>query len=156
MQNNILLENLRAINANNSKELLATFMNLYLQNGFQSLSKKDIDLLLFYLMDQYTIFEGRDNYEKAKQLKITPSKLKSLQLESHMRWSDKTSKQILKSLFERILKKENIKSLLQEQADLLSKNEIPVMVENPIEKLELEKLLKDNNSIVKYELNSEV
>lgn len=156
MQNNILLENLNSINNKESKEILTTFLNLYLQNGFQSLSKKDIDLLLFYLMDEYAIFKGKDNYEKAKQLKITPTKLKSLQLESHMRWSDKTSKEILKSLFERVLKKENIKSLLQEQKDLVSKDEIPIVVENPIEKLELEKLLKDKHSIIKHERNSEV
>lgn len=156
VQNNILLENLNSINNKESKEMLPTFLNLYLQNAFQSISKKDIDLLLFYLIDEHTVFKGKDNYEKAKHLKITHTKLKLLQLESHMKGSDKTSKHILKSLFERVLKKENIKRLIQEQKNLLSKDEIPIVVKNPIEKLELEKLFKDNYSIIKYERNSEV
>ena len=154
--NNTLLLNLQTIDNTKSKEFLEYFLQFYLQNGFQSLSKKDIDLLLFYLMEEYNIFNGKDNYQKAKQLKITPTKLKSLQLESYMRWGKQTQKEILLKLFTRIFSQENIKSITREQENKLEKGYIPLMIENPVEKLELERILKENNSIVDYNLNKEV
>jgi hypothetical protein len=156
MMKNELLENLQNIDQNKSKGFLEGFLQFYLQNGFQSLSKKDIDLLLFYLMEEYNIFNGKDNYQKAKQLKITPTKLKSLQLESYMRWGKQTQREILLKLFARIFSKENIDSILKEQKSKLDQGYIPLMIENPVEKLELERILKDNNSIVEYNLNKEV
>jgi len=154
--NNELIDNLQKIDSIKSKDFLIYFLQYYLQNGFQSLSKKDIDLLLFYLMEEYSIFDGKDNYQKAKQLKITPVRLKSLQLELYMRWGKQTQKDILLKLFSRIFSKENIASLIKEQKEKLKKGYIPLVIENPVEKLELERVLKENNSIVEYNLNKEI
>lgn len=138
------------------KNTFQLFLDIYLKNGFQSLSKKDIDLLIFYFMEQANLIKEENSYEKAKYLKITPKKLANLQLESYMRWGEENREQVLKNFFHKAFAKESLDRILSEQDDLLQKRKISLTIENSVEKLQLERTLKEIASNIEYTLNKEV
>ena len=71
-----------------------TFLEKYLTFGFQSLGKKDIELLLFYALEQSQISNispTLDNHIVAHRLKLTPDKVRKLRREAMARWGDEAS-----------------------------------------------------------------
>ena len=138
------------------KNTFQKFLDIYLKNGFQSLSKKDIDLLIFYFMEQDELIEGNTNYYKSKFLRITPNKLATLQLESYMRWGDENRGEILREFFRKTFEEKRLNKIIEEQRDIIKKGKIPLTIENSVERLQLERTLKEINSNIEYTLNKEV
>ncbi|KOR30200.1 hypothetical protein TI05_14365 [Achromatium sp. WMS3] len=58
------------------------FLDLFLANGFGSMSKRDTELAVFHLLRNTSEYQGKSNYELAKLLKIPESRIKSLRLAS--------------------------------------------------------------------------
>ena len=138
------------------KNTFQKFLDIYLKNGFQSLSKKDIDLLIFYFMEQDELIEGNTNYYKSRFLRITPNKLATLQLESYMRWGDENRGEILREFFRKTFEEKRLNKTIEEQRDIIKKGKIPLTIENSVERLQLERTLKEINSNIEYTLNKEV
>lgn len=138
------------------KNTLQQFLDIYLKNGFQSLSKKDIDLLVFYIMEKEGLILGETNYEKARYLKITPNKLASLQVDAYMRWEDENREVVLQKFLKNAFESKNIERIQEEQKELLKKGEIALTIENAVTKLELERTLKEISAHIRYTLNKEV
>jgi len=136
--------------------IFQNFLDIYLKNGFQSLSKKDMDLLVFYFMEKESLIEGKTNYEKARYLKISPNKFASLQLESYMRWGEGNRDKILKDFFIVAFQEKNLQRIQYEQKEFLALGKIALTIENPIEKIQLERTLKEITSHIEYTLNKEV
>lgn len=128
------------------KNTFQKFLDIYLKNGFQSLSKKDIDLLIFYFMEQDELIEGNTNYYKSRFLRITPNKLATLQLESYMRWGDENRGEILREFFRKTFEEKKLNKTIEEQRDIIKKGKIPLTIENSVERLQLERTLKEINS----------
>ena len=64
------------------------FWTAWSANGFGTLTKKDTELLIFGCLKQALESVGSryNNYEWAKLLRLTPSKIKSYRLEAHLRF----------------------------------------------------------------------
>lgn len=64
-----------------------TFVETCLQQGLQSLSKRDIELLLLMPLEHDgAISHQQDNYEIARQLRPTPVRIKELHRNAYARW----------------------------------------------------------------------
>ena len=68
-------------------EFFNVFWKAWAANGFGTLSKKDTDLLVFGCLKKAL---GKDTpknmYEWARFLRLTPARVRSIQLESHLRF----------------------------------------------------------------------
>ena len=66
------------------------FLDKYLSLGFGNLPKKEIDILVFGLLNRYGYLKGKNNYEIARELQIDESRLRRLLLDASLR-TDKNS-----------------------------------------------------------------
>ena len=63
------------------------FLRLTLLQGFQSLTKRDLELLIFVLLERDgAIDRGDSNASVALQLRVTPAKVKGLRRDGYARW----------------------------------------------------------------------
>lgn len=98
-----LIQELHQIEAENVKEAFVDFLEQYLNPAFGSMSKRDIDILLFMkLQDLGLIQHNPELYEIVSSLKVTRAKARNLLYEAKMRTTtveelDKELKNILKS-----------------------------------------------------------
>ena len=97
------------INELNKKELFTDqFLSGYLNNGFGTISKKEIDLLVFHLLSELADLDKISNYNLALKFKLTPIKIKNLRFERRLKYCQLTEEQI-KDTFIESLKKSAIK-----------------------------------------------
>ncbi|MEM6484184.1 MAG: hypothetical protein AAF662_04280 [Pseudomonadota bacterium] len=133
------------------------FLETWMKNGFGGLSKKDTELLIFACLENALARDRTvNNYEWATTLKVTTSKVKSLRLESHMRYADLFGKRRALIHADRFLK--NIESLtIEVNADDPSlKGRVRFLAEDPVIKMEVEVAIKAMGGLVHYERNREV
>lgn len=73
----------------NEIEFLNELMSFYLNNGLGSLTKKEIDIFIFYLIDKYQKNQSNEwsNYDWSCLLKISETKIKNLRLEVGIRYA---------------------------------------------------------------------
>ena len=85
----------------------AQFLKYYLQSGFGILSKKNVDSLVMYLLDEYGMANGKPLREKSNQeisvmLKIPATHVKTLRYEAALKFggmdSDKSKFKLLEIL----------------------------------------------------------
>ena len=133
------------------------FLGIWLSNGFGALTKKDTELLIFYALD---VILGKsrpeNNYEWSKLLKVTPSKIKSLRLESYLKFND-----IFKSIEQDVLAKcfssiEKLNLKISDNNISLSECDIKILVEDPVIIFELDRRIKDVGGQINYERNREI
>ena len=63
------------------------FLRLTLLQGFQSLTKRDLELLIFVLLERDgAIARGESNFAAASRLRVTPAKVKALRRDGYARW----------------------------------------------------------------------
>jgi len=136
------------MNQNEKKKFTEDFLELYLGNGIGSLPKTEIDLYIFYLLTQTGDYKGKSNYELSNLLKVPESRIKSLRLNSTLKYSDINSKAILSKIVIRLTS--------SEQFAIFESGKVEVSLEDPIEQRELENFLKVRGYHAEYSLNSEV
>lgn len=126
----------------------AFFVEQYLANGFGSLPKSEIDLIVFHLLVKSAACRGKSNYELASLLKIPESRIKTLRLNSALKYEEINSKAILGRVVVRLVG--------SEQFAAFESGKVEVSLEDPIEKRELENFLKSKGHHAEYTLNSEI
>lgn len=136
------------MNQTEKKNFAERFLELYLANGLGSLPKSEIDLYIFHLLTQTTEYRGKSNYDLANLLKIPETRIKSLRLNSALKYSEINSKAILSKVVIRLTSSEQFASF--------QSGKIEVSLEDPIEQRELENFLKVRGYHAEYSLNSEV
>ena len=63
------------------------FLRLTLLQGFQSLTKRDLELLIFVLLERDgTVGRDESNATVAARLRVTPAKIKALRRDGYARW----------------------------------------------------------------------
>ncbi|MFN3881515.1 MAG: hypothetical protein ACK4L8_08825 [Nitrincola lacisaponensis] len=127
---------------------LDEFLPKYLASGFGSMPKSEIDLLIFHLLTHTSEYRGKTNYELAGLLKVPESRIKTLRLNSALKYKDINSKAILSEVVLRFTK--------SEQFAVFDSGKVELSLEDPIEKRELENFLKVHGYHAEYTLNSEV
>lgn len=128
-----------------SKEFLAS----YFQLGYGALTKKDIDVFVYHLLSKDTnLLKDKSLYELSNLFKITESKLKSIQLEAHLRYNKIDRDESLKSVIDKI-KASKIKPELEG-------DKVRVLIESPILKRDFESVIKSLGSLVDYSFNKDI
>lgn len=69
----------------NDSLFVQEFLKKYMSLGFTNLPKKEIDILVFTLLNNYGYLEGKNYYSKAKELMIEEKKFKRFILDSSIR-----------------------------------------------------------------------
>ena len=62
------------------------FYKEYISRGFGNMPKREIDVMIFHLMEKNGVFNGKSNFQIARILRTTPTKVKSLKYESVLRF----------------------------------------------------------------------
>lgn len=125
-----------------------TFLEKYLANGFGTLPKREIDVLVFHLISEAAEIKGKSNYEVANKLKVTESKIKSLKLEASLKHNQPKHKDIIKEIVTQLTNE--IKKL--EFAD----GYVTLSLEDPVYKREFEYAIKNVGYYVEYGFNNEI
>lgn len=107
------------------KEFAENFLSNYFSGSFGSLSKSEIDILVFSLIEPYL---GMSNYEKSRELKITDTRIKTLCLNAHLRYEKKDDNEIIKEILSSLSSK-NSKSKID-----FEKGEVIFGLENSVQR----------------------
>jgi len=136
------------MNEQEKHEFAEQFVERYLAQGFGSLPKSEIDLLVFHLLTKTHAYRGKSNYEISSLLKIPESRVKTLRMNSALKYEDINSKSVLSRIIQRFVE--------SEQFAEFEGGKVELSLEDPIEKRELENFLKVRGHHAEYTLNSEV
>ncbi len=124
------------------------FMERYLSHGFGTMPKSEIDILVFHLLRQQSRYKSMNNYNLARSLKITESKVKSLTLNASLRYAELDHKEEIASFVEELLNKGNLPELEQ--------GYVKLGIENPARKAEIEYAIKSTGRTPEYGRNREI
>ncbi|MCL9685879.1 hypothetical protein [Legionella maioricensis] len=137
------------VNSINKDEFTKEFLNKYLELGFGSLSKHDIDLLVYYLIKKHSkLFNGKSNYELSSLLKITERKLQSIQIESYLRYENISISINLNELIGKI-GSGDIKPEIEG-------DKIRILIDSPVLKRDFEYAITTIGHLVDYSFNKNI
>lgn len=122
------------------------FLTEYLKDGFASLSKRSIDLLVFHLIESMSNLESKDNSELSILFQIPDSKIKVLRYESKLKYIPLDNKYIERKI---------AKSLSDSQCDLDAKR-IKFIIEDTYVRKYLAAESKRLGGVPDYSFNSEI
>lgn len=140
-------------------KLARAVLHQYLSVGFQTLQKRDLDLLLFYRMEQHGLL-GKEapNYDVARLLNLTPQRVASLRRDAYARWAEEQEIiELVQNEIAKAMRPEKLKSAMN-YGSLHEKSAgwFPLAVEHPAARAEVEAHVKRDEGIVIYERNREV
>lgn len=137
------------------------FLRLTLLQGFQSLTKRDLELLIFVLLERDGAV-GRDegNAAVAAKLRVTPAKVKALRRDSYARWralvpeDDDTA---LRRIVANVLTEANLRSGAKHVSERSRKDGfLAVRIEHPDDAQRFDQAILDVGALPVYERNREV
>jgi len=136
-----------------------TFFEIWGGNGFGTLSKKEIDLLIFSLMEKTLGKLGSSSiYEWAKILKLTTTKIKNLKLESYLKYysmlyKEEDISETIKKFFSRT---ELVHFDISAENQGLNGGQVRILIENPVILFEFDRIFKVHNVIYDIDRKGEV
>jgi hypothetical protein len=152
---------LASLHVNRSAEFLETLLGAFLENGWGSLSKRDLELLLFLLLERDgALARKASNYDIARRLRLTEGRVALLRKDAYARWRPllpEPTATILSRLFHAALARNQLEITMKfATARRMKDGFIPLLVEHPDDRAELERAIKDDGGIPIYERNREV
>lgn len=139
-------------------EFAKSFLAVFLSNGFGALTKRDTESLTYFLLRK-TIpgADESDVYAWAKALKITPSRVSSLHLESHMRFAHLfPQKKLEEQLQPFVTGLMDIQIGVDDDGKRLTDGMVKVLVEDSVARMEMEQAVKELGGMVDYERNRKI
>jgi DNA-binding CsgD family transcriptional regulator len=124
------------------------FVAKYLAGGFGAMTKTEMDILIFHLISESSDIKGKSNYEVANKLLIPESKVKSLRLNSALKYNQANHKAVLANIVTRITEE-------MEKPEFES-GKVTITIENPVEQRELEFAIKSKGRNIEHGLNKEL
>lgn len=124
------------------------FVERYLAHGFGSMTKAEVDILVFHLLSDSEKIKDKSNYHVANLLQIAESKVKSLRLSAALKYEQANHKEVLLKIVSRITSE-------MENPEFVS-GQIRITIENPVEKRELEHAIKSVGRNIEHGLNKEI
>ena len=106
------------------------FFNEFKKYPFGSMSKRDLECLIFSLMDENGLIEGSNNRDKAYNLGINTTRLNSYMVDANVKFGKKADEN---SITEMILNKLQSKSVSYEDNCFIFAEENPVLREDFIQ-----------------------
>ena len=136
-----------------------TFLGTYGAHGFQSLAKRDADLLLFYALEHSGVVDSREgNHQVARRLRLTPTRVSNLRRDAWARWAEPSDVRAhLAHTFREIFAAPALERVLrQNRATWKTDRLLPLLLEHPSDRSEVEQFLKAAKDIPHRARNSEV
>lgn len=122
------------------------FLENYLAPSFGAMSKSEIDILVFHLLEDS--FDKLSNYEISNLLKISETKVKNLRVNAYLRYNQ-NEKQILKNIIKRL------SDSVSTKVDIKN-NEVKFTLENPVEKRVMIAKIKELGENIDFSFNNEI
>ncbi len=124
------------------------FVKKYLSGGVGTMTKSEMDILIYHLISDSEDIRDKTNYHVANKLLIPESKVKSLRLNAALKYKQANHKAVIANIVTRI-------------TDEMAKPEfesgvVTITIENPVEQRELEHALKLEGRNIEYGLNKEL
>jgi hypothetical protein len=136
------------------------FWKSWSANGFGTLGKKDTDLLIFACLRHAFGPDGpATNYDWAKLLRLTPSKVKSMRLEAHLRFGHlfgENSANDAKAFLKNFSKFQTIDLEGMETSGEVGAVTVSFVIEDPVVQMDVENSLKAIGSYLDFKRNREV
>ena len=137
------------------------FLRLTLLQGFQSLTKRDLELLIFVLLERDGAI-GRDesNFTVAGKLRVTPAKVKALRRDGYARWRALVPEErdaALQRIVATVLTEANLKAGAKHVSERSRKDGfLAIRIEHPDDHQQFEQAILDVGALPVYERNREV
>lgn len=137
------------------------FLRLTLLQGFQSLTKRDLELLIFILLERDgAIARSESNAAVALRLRVTPAKVKGLRRDGYARWRALVPEEgdaALQRIVAAVLTEENLRSGAKHVTERSRKEGfLAIRIEHPDDAQRFEQAIVDVGAIPVYERNREV
>ncbi len=137
------------------------FLRLTLLQGFQSLTKRDLELLIFVLLERDgAIARGASNAGVALQLRVTPAKVKGLRRDGYARWRALVPEEgdsALQRIVATVLTEANLRSGAKHVSERSRKEGfLAIRIEHPDDAQRFEQAILDVGALPVYERNREV
>ncbi|WP_372015667.1 hypothetical protein [Pseudoxanthomonas sp. 10H] len=139
----------------------AEFLRQTQLQGFGALSKRDLELLVYVLLERDgAIDRNASNHAAATQLRITPAKLRALRSDGYARWRQLVAEPAdvaLRRILAHVLTEANLRAGSRHVSERSRKDGfLAVRVEHPDDRLQLEQAILDAGALPVYERNREV
>jgi hypothetical protein len=137
------------------------FLRLTLLQGFQSLTKRDLELLIFVLLERDGAIQRSDsNAAAALRLRVTPAKVKALRRDGYARWRalvPEESDAALQRIVASVLTEDNLRSGAKHVSERSKKEGfLAIRVEHPDDQQQFEQAILDVGALPVYERNRDV
>nr|WP_314539787.1 hypothetical protein [uncultured Campylobacter sp.] len=140
-------QNIKSIINKVSKNFGEEFLKHYLSGSFGSMSKSEIEILIFHLL--FSDFEGLSNYKISNLLKISETKVKNLTLNAHLRYPKQSGDEVVRETLADIAKK--FSTIYDEQ-----NGEVKIHIQSSVQKREMINAINNLGSFADYGLNNEI
>ncbi|KAF1703444.1 hypothetical protein [Pseudoxanthomonas kaohsiungensis] len=139
----------------------AEFLRQTQLQGFGALSKRDLELLVYVLLERDgAIDRNSSNHAAASLLRITPAKLRALRSDGYARWRQLVAEPAdvaLRRILGHVLTDANLRAGSRHVSERSRKDGfLAVRVEHPDDRLQLEQAILDAGALPVYERNREV
>jgi len=137
------------------------FLRLTLLQGFQSLTKRDLELLIFVLLERDgAIDRGDSNAAAALRLRVTPAKVKALRRDGYARWRSLVPEEkdaAMQRIVATVLTEDNLRSGAKHVSERSRKEGfLAVRIEHPDDQQQFEQAILEVGALPVYERNREV
>ena len=152
---------MHAIELNDPAGFGNEFLRLTLLQGFQSLTKRDLELLIFVLLERDgAVDRGASNAAVALQLRVTPAKVKGLRRDGYARWRalvPEDADAALQRIVATVLTEANLRSGAKHVSERSRKDGfLAVRIEHPDDAQRFEQAILEVGALPVYERNREV
>ena len=137
------------------------FLRQTVQQGFGALGKRDLELLVFVLLERDgAIDRNASNHAAAAQLRVTPAKLRTLRRDGYARWRQLVAEPAdvaLRRILGHVLVDANLRAGSRHVSERSRKDGfLAVRVEHPDDRERLEQAILEAGGLPVYERNREV
>ncbi|AKC87349.1 hypothetical protein [Pseudoxanthomonas suwonensis] len=152
---------MQQLQLNDPTAFAAEFLRQTQLQGFGALSKRDLELLVFVLLERDgAIDRNASNHAAAAQLRVTPSKLRALRRDGYARWRQLVAEPAdatLRRILGHVLTEANLRAGSRHVSERSRKDGfLAVRVEHPDDRLQFEQAILDAGALPVYERNREV
>ncbi len=129
--------------------------------GFGALSKRDLELLVFVLLERDgAIDRNASNHAAAAQLRVTPARLRALRQDGYARWRQLVAEpaaDALRRILGHVLTEANLRAGSRHVSERSRKEGfLAVRIEHPDDRQQFEQAILDAGGLPVYERNREV
>lgn len=135
-------------------------LDQYQREGWGFLGKRDLELLIYVLLEKDgALIRNHSNYDIARQLRVTEAKVAALRRDAYARWRPLTGEEsttVLKRVLSAALNQDLLEQTIKFAGRRMSEGFIPLLIEHPDDRAEIEHAVKEANGVPLHERNREV